>query len=70
MTPIELVRIKLDLEPRGRFGRKDPALLALARALLAEVGTTRELLREAQYHVTTGEPLDRRIHEHLNGSTP
>lgn len=69
MTPGQLAALRDWLGPRGRFARKDPALLAAARALLAEADGARELLREAQYHVGTGEPLDRRIHAHLTGAS-
>lgn len=37
MTPQDLARITADLGARGKFARKDPALLACARALLEEV---------------------------------
>lgn len=50
MTPADLARHRHDLSARGRFGRKDPSLLALARTLLAElerVTTERDQLREA-----------------------
>lgn len=37
MTPERLAQIAADLGPKGRFARKDPALLSVARELLAEV---------------------------------
>lgn len=51
MTPARLAQITADLGERGRFSRKDPALLATARELLGEV-------HRLVLHLEGGEPTE------------